>query len=112
MRVAVGLVMAGVFAVVGSAQVRRGGQRRSRVPPRFKPADHRENGFSCWRLIYTSVRSEREGYGWSTDCPAADQTFMIRLSELPSTKAPHVFERFAPDGNSLGVNVLLHVMSH
>ena len=36
--------------------------------------------------MYTSVRSEREGYGWSTDYPAADQNFMIRLSELTSTK--------------------------
>ena len=85
-RLVVGLVTAGVLAAAGSAQVRWGGQRRSRVPPRFKPADHRDNGFSFCRLMYTSVRSEREGYGWSTDYPAADQNFMIRLSELTSTK--------------------------
>jgi len=85
-RLVVGLVTAGLLAAAGSAQVRRGGQRGSRVPPRFKPTDHRDNGFSFCRLMYTSVRSEREGYGWSTDYPAADQNFMIRLSELTSTK--------------------------
>ena len=84
-RLVVGLVTVGVLAVAGSAQVRWGGQRRSRVPPRFKPADHRDNGFSFCRLKYDSVRREPEGYGWSTDYPGADQNFMIRLSELTST---------------------------
>ncbi len=85
-RLAVGTLAAMVLASAGDAQVRWGGYRRSRMPPRFKPADHRDNGFTFCRLMYTSVRREREGYGWSTDYPAADQNFMIRLSELTSTR--------------------------
>ena len=85
-RLVVGMLVAGGLAAAASAQVRWGGYRRSRMPPRLKPADHRDNGFAFCRLAYTSVRSEPEGYGWSTDYPGADQNFMIRLSELTSTK--------------------------
>lgn len=82
----VATLAAGMLAAVGDAQGPWGGYRRSRMPPRFKPAQHSNNGFTFCRLMYTSVRREREGYGWSTDYPAADQNFMIRLSELTSTK--------------------------
>lgn len=85
-RLIVATLAAGMLAAVGDAQGPWGGYRRSRMPPRFKPAQHRSNGFTFCRLMYTSVRREREGYGWSTDYPAADQNFMIRLSELTSTK--------------------------
>jgi hypothetical protein len=57
-----------------------------RVPPRFRPADHRDRAFSFCRLMYTSVRSEPAGSGWRTDYPYADINFSIRLSEL--TMAP------------------------
>jgi hypothetical protein len=73
-------------AVLASTSVVLGQYRRSRMPPRFKPAQHRDNGFVFCRLAYTSVRREAEGYGWSTDYPAADQNFMIRLSELTTAK--------------------------
>ena len=36
--------------------------------------------------MYTSDRRERSGRGWSTDYPFADINFMIRLSELTSTR--------------------------
>jgi hypothetical protein len=85
-RLVVGTLVAVLLASVGFAQVRRGGYRRSRMPPRFRTVGQRDNGFTFCRLMYTSVRSEREGYGWSTDYPAADQNFMIRLSEMTSTK--------------------------
>ncbi|HCE03355.1 MAG TPA: hypothetical protein DEQ98_08945, partial [Acidobacteria bacterium] len=78
------LLGSGLAAIV-SAQIGWGGSRRSRTAPRFKPAEHRDNGFAFCRLMYTSVRREREGYGWSTDYPAADVNFMIRFSELTST---------------------------
>ena len=83
-RLLIGMLAATVLGTVGDAQAPWGGFRRSRMPPRFKPAQHRDDGFSFCRLAYTSVRREREGYGWSTDYPAADQNFMIRLSELTS----------------------------
>jgi len=85
-RVVVAIVTAVLLSAVGDAQGPWRGYRRSRMPPRFKPTEHRNNGFAFCRLMYTSVRREREGYGWSTDYPAADQNFMIRLSELTSTK--------------------------
>jgi len=79
------LLVAALLAAAVDAQVfgRFGGRNRA---PRLKPALHRDNGFTFCRLMYTSVRREREGYGWSTDYPNADTNFMIRLSELTSTK--------------------------
>ena len=62
-----------------------GGYGRSRYPPRFRPADHVDEGFSFCRLMFTSNRRERSGRGWSTDYPFADINFMIRLSEITST---------------------------
>ncbi len=85
-RFAVGTVVALLLASVGLAQVRWGDYRRSRVPPRYRTVGHRDNGFAFCRLQYTSVRREPAGRGWHTDYPAADQNFMIRLSELTSTK--------------------------
>ena len=85
-RLIAGTLVAVLLASVGFAQRRYGGSRRSRMPPRFRPADHRDNGFTFCRLMFTSVRRERAGRGWRTDYPAADVNFMIRLSELTSTK--------------------------
>jgi len=56
-----------------------------RMPPRFRPLDHRDRAFSFCRLMYTSVRRELAGSGWVTDYPYADINFMIRLSELTKT---------------------------
>ena len=85
-RLVTGTLMAVLLASMGFAQVRwGGGYRRSRVPPRYRPADHRDNGFAFCRLQYTSVLSEPAGRGWHTDYPNADTNFMIRLSELTST---------------------------
>lgn len=84
-RIAVAMLLGSGLAAIVSAQIGWGGSRRSRTAPRFKPAEHRDNGFAFCRLMYTSVRREREGYGWSTDYPAADVNFMIRFSELTST---------------------------
>jgi len=87
MRLAIGTLVAVLLASMGFAQSSRGGYRRSRrMPPKFRPADHRDNGFTFCRLMFTSVRRESAGRGWRTDYPAADVNFMIRLSELTSTK--------------------------
>ena len=64
----------------------RGGYGRSRYPPRFRPAGHFDEGFSFCRLMFTSNRRERSGRGWATDYPYADINFMIRLSEMTSTR--------------------------
>ena len=85
-RFAVGTVVAVLLASVGFAQVRWNGYRRNRMPPRFRTAGQRDNGFTFCRLMYTSIRRESAGRGWRTDYPAADVNFMIRLSEMTSTK--------------------------
>ena len=85
-RLAVGTLVAVLCASAGFAQVPWNGYRRNRMPPQFRPVGHRDNGFSFCRLMYTSVRREAAGRGWRTDYPAADVNFMIRLSELTSTK--------------------------
>jgi len=41
-----------------------------------------DRGFTFCHLLYTSVRRESGGYGWSTDYPEADRNFVIRLSQL------------------------------
>lgn len=51
------------------------------MPPRFP--EGRPNGkYVFTRVLYDQVRGEPGGQGWSTDYPAADVNFMIRLSEL------------------------------
>ena len=83
-RVVVSMLVVGVVASAAFAQW--GGYGRSRYPPRFRPADHHDEGFSFCRLMYTSNRRERSGRGWSTDYPYADINFMIRLSEMTSAQ--------------------------
>jgi hypothetical protein len=56
----------------------RGEYQREMVP-------HKQEGFMFCRLMYSSVRSEPGGRGWSTDYPLADRNLMIRLSEFTKT---------------------------
>ena len=72
-------------SALASAALAQWGYGRSRYPPRFRPANHVDEGFTFCRLMYTSNRRERSGRGWSTDYPFADINFMIRLSEMTST---------------------------
>ena len=72
-------------SALASAALAQWGYGRSRYPPRFRPANHVDEGFTFCRLMYTSNRRERSGRGWSTDYPYADINFMIRLSEMTST---------------------------
>ena len=87
-RIVTGAVVAVLLTSAALAQWpgRRSGFGRSRYPPRFRPAEHLDQGFTFCRLMYTSNRRERSGSGWSTDYPFADINFMIRLSELTSTR--------------------------
>ena len=68
---------------IASATFAQWGYRRSRYPPRLKPAGQHDNGFSFCRLMYQSGQWGRGR--WSTDYPFADINFMVRLSELTST---------------------------
>jgi hypothetical protein len=62
------------------------GQREGRrVEPIREGLPEIRAGFTFCRLWYTSVRRERDGFGWSTDYPTGDQNFMIRLSQLTPT---------------------------
>ena len=53
--------------------------------PRYRPAGQQDGTFSFCRLMFTSVRREPSGSGWTTDYPYADINFSIRLSELTKT---------------------------
>jgi hypothetical protein len=85
------LVVALVLGLAGVAAAQFGGFRR--YPPRPPAADTFGLGFNFCRGIYTSVRSEAGGSGWTTDYPDADLNFSIRLSELTRTRV-----KFLPDG--------------
>ncbi|MBI4539325.1 MAG: DUF4159 domain-containing protein [Gemmatimonadetes bacterium] len=61
----------------------RPGPLRQGLPVRQGGVDR---GFTFCRLLYTSVRREANGRGWGTDYPMADNNFMVRLSELTTTR--------------------------
>ena len=52
------------------------------VPLRLPPADFQDGAVTLCKLMYTSVRRESNGFGWSTDYPFAAINLMTRLSEL------------------------------
>ena len=54
--------------------------------PKFPTAETFGHGFNFCRGIYTSVRGEAGGTGWTTDYPDAELNFSIRLSELTKTR--------------------------
>ena len=57
-----------------------------RARPKFPTADTFGHGFNFCRGIFTSVRSQPGGSGWSTDFPDAELNFSIRLAELTKTR--------------------------
>jgi hypothetical protein len=79
----------GTLAALALASIAVSAQRgygRSRYPPRLKPPEQHDNGFSFCRLMYQSGQRGWNRRGrWSTDYPFADINFMVRLSELTST---------------------------
>jgi hypothetical protein len=56
------------------------------APPRFPTADTFGHGFNFCRGIYTQVRRQAGGSGWTTDYPDAELNFSIRLAELTKTR--------------------------
>ena len=55
------------------------------MPVRFAPPDLGDGTFVVCKLMYTSLFTEPQGVGWSTDYPYAGHNLMIRLSELTQT---------------------------
>jgi hypothetical protein len=74
------------LATVAAAQFGFRGFGPRGAPPRFPNEDTFGRGFNFCRGIYTSVRGEAGGQGWSTDYPDAELNFSIRLSELTKTR--------------------------
>jgi hypothetical protein len=84
-------VVAGALVAGLSAQFRGGRLPEGRsVPPRYPPADFSDGSVTVCKLMYTSVYSEPQGAGWSTDYPYAGVNLMTRLSEL--TRTPVSFD--------------------
>ena len=53
--------------------------RRGRAPLREPTAESFDGGFTFCRGMYTAVRRNPSGAGWTTDYPDADINFSIRL---------------------------------
>jgi hypothetical protein len=69
--------------------------------------------------MYTSVRRNPSGTGWTTDYPDVDINFSIRLHNTDIDDAweregedPRYFLEFGPNGYGLGINVILYALSH
>jgi hypothetical protein len=56
------------------------------VPPRYPTSNPQDGSFRICKIVYTSVRREANGMGWSTDWPYAGKHLMIRVSELTRTR--------------------------
>lgn len=101
------LVAVLLAATAASAQEQWGGFRgrggRQRYPSRFPTATSFDGGFNFCRMIYTSVRYEDGGSGWSTDYWDADINFSTRLGELTKTT---ISRQTNGDPNHLSVRIL------
>jgi hypothetical protein len=95
-------LLTGVLAVVcaGSAAVQA--QRvwsgfYGRTPPKFPTATTFDGSFHFCRVMFTSDRREKQG--WGTDYPGADINFSIRLAELTKVRVgmTHDGEEDVPD---------------
>ena len=93
------LVAAGLLAMVLAASV-ASAQRIMVAPGRFATAPAKlatpedfDGSFIYCRGAYQSVVREAGGTGWSTDYPAADNNFSVRLMELTLTHVKLDVER-------------------
>lgn len=82
--VALGLLLAGAASSVWAQRYRL--PEGWSVPPRHPPAEFNDGTFTICKLMYTSVRREANGMGWSTDWPYAGINLMTRLAELTKTR--------------------------
>src|SRR5829696_4869640 len=80
------LLTISVVLCVAIAAAGQFGRDFFRIPPRFATDESFGRGFTFCRAMYSSVRREAGGQGWSTDYPNADINFSIRMSELTKTR--------------------------
>jgi hypothetical protein len=85
-----GLLGAGAVAaaVAVAQQAPRGWNRGTDLrlsAPLREGLPERRGGFTFCRLLFSSVRREAGGLGWSTDYPGADNNFSIRLGQITTT---------------------------
>jgi hypothetical protein len=81
-------IVAGVLALTAMAAAQRimvAPGRVVRMPPKWAKNEDFDGSFIYCRGFYSSVRREAGGTGWSTDYPAADNNFSVRLMELTYT---------------------------
>jgi uncharacterized protein DUF4159 len=82
--IAIASFLLAVCAIAGLsaayAQIIMGGFRTGRV--NWARLDDFDGSFNYCRGFYQSAYGEAGGQGWSTDYPAADNNFSVRLSEL------------------------------
>jgi len=79
------LASAATLVAQQSPRVWTGNTDRRYAAPIREGLPERIGGFTFCRLFYDSVRREAGGLGWSTDYPAADHNFMVRLRQLTTT---------------------------
>jgi hypothetical protein len=76
------LVAATTVAAAFAQQIWRGGY--GYTPPRFPTRDSFQGTFNFCRLMFTSNRRDKRG--WGTDYPGADINFSVRIAELTKTR--------------------------
>lgn len=81
-RLLAAVVMLGLAVSLAAQQ---SGFREGWNAPIREGLPEKNGGFTFCRLLYTSVRSEEGGLGWSTDYPGSDINFMIRLAQFTTT---------------------------
>ena len=82
-------ILAGILAVAGAGSAAVHAQRvwsgfYGRTPPKFPTAATFDGTFHFCRVMFTSDRREKQG--WGTDYPGADINFSVRLGELTRTR--------------------------
>jgi Domain of unknown function (DUF4159) len=85
-----------IIGVVGASITAAHAQRifanfYGRTPPRFPTATSYDGSFNFCRVMFTSDRREKQG--WGTDYPGADINFSVRLAELTKVRV-----KFISDG--------------
>jgi hypothetical protein len=95
-------ILAGILAVAGAGSAAVHAQRvwsgfYGRTPPKFPTATTFDGTFHFCRVMFTSDRREKQG--WGTDYPGADINFSVRLAELTKVRVgmTHDGEELVPD---------------